>query len=398
MHRHAVVCLLLGLLVACSQSADVMPPDGVRKPDPDANVFGDGGADGPGLSPDGGVPGCTWISVPISATPIATKSELAFAISSTGERAVAYTAMIGNRHDVVVARGMGGTFTTIPYGLNLIVQSFNDIAATYTSNGVLRIAYSNERNDSTIEGGVYYAAGPGSSLLIDGGGSFGRAGATELAIGPDGRAHVAYTVSQPLDRRLVVATVTGTSIAIAPVIIDPDLSGENSIAIDTGGNVHVTARDLDPTSVLYARRAGTAWSAPSLVTVGGNHSGASLAITPSMVHVSRLDDGRILHARGSAGTWQVTSIPHSATSIDPVTAFVRAAALDASGQLHIAWADQMGKLVYQRFGQPPVTLASPGNPRVREIRIAFGPTGPQIAYATGTAATPPFTVSVARCE
>jgi hypothetical protein len=267
---------------------------------------------------------------------------------------------------------------------------------------VLRIAYNNERVNG-YEGGVHYAPTPGQSVFIDGAGLLGSVGGTQIAVGPDGRAHIAYHVRQIGDERLAVATMTNnTTSTITPAMIDDRLF-DPEIAVDATNNIHITADDVsDPQRMVYARTTGVAngWSPIVVVAPNDQSNGGNLIVASNnTVHASRLDKARIIYARKPTGSaWLVATTPFTATSLPASGLTEKDVLVDTTGQLHFVWADRYGKLVYERLGHPPVTIKPTGAPIVYSVRMELGPTGPQIAYATATSFSSPWSVSVARCD
>ena len=395
----------LSLLVACGGTAGQDPLTDAGDLRPDGTSPGQMPTDGK-PSTDGGTPnadagtppGCTWASVPTGAT-IRALSDYAFTISNAGQRAIAYTAMVDARFDVVVARG-STTFTTTPYGFNLIADNvYTDVSAAFTPSGVLRVAYSNERI-SGYEGGVHYAPTPGTSVFIDGAGLLGSAGGTQIAVGPDGRAHISYHVSQIGDQRLVVASMTNNSATIVPAMFARLFDTE--IAVDASNTIHLTADDVsDPQRMVYARTTGvgTGWSPAVVVAPNEQSNGGNLVAANNVLHAARLDKDRIIYARKSGtSAWLVATTPLTATSLPASGLQEKDVAVDTTGQLHFVWADRYGKLVYERLGYPAVTIKPTGDPVVYSVKLELGPTGPQIAYATAASFSSPWSLSVARCE
>jgi hypothetical protein len=390
----------LSLLVACAGSDTPLTDGGT---DDAGQADGSGPPSDGGTIPsssDAGVPGgCVWTAVPTGAT-IPSLADYAFAISSSGERAIAYTAMVGTRFDVVVARGTT-TFTSTPYGFNLIADNaYTDISAAYTPTGVLRVAYNNERT-SGYEGGVHYAPAPGTNVFIDGAGLLGSVGGTQIAIGPDGRAHIAYRKTQIGDHRIAVASMTNTTASITAAMIDDHLI-DTEIAVDATNTIHITADDYsDPQRMVYARTTGIGggWSPVATITPNEQSNGGNLVVDANqVVHAARLDRDRIIYARKPpSGAWQLAFTALSATSV-PTGITHKDVAVDATGQLHLVWADRYGKLVYERIGQPPVTLQPTGDAVVHDVQLELGPTGPQIAFATAPSFSSAWALSITRCN
>jgi hypothetical protein len=369
-------------LAACGASSSEAPDTG-----PDASTAQPDAPPQPNDPPAG----CVWNAVPISGTPISPTSELAFAVSPAGERAVVYTANVAQKHDVVVARGTNG-FQTQAWGLNLIAGTFDDLGAAYTATGALRIAYSNEGANNN--GGVYWAPQPGQSFLVDGIGLVGRSYSTDLVIGADGVPHIAYLIMQPTDHRLVVADVRpNNTFDIAAALVDNELIGEANVAVDAGGRVHATIRDENPSSIVYAVRTGTTWSTPSMVSTGGAIAGAHLAVgATNTVHAARFDTNRIIVAHGTHGSWQVTNLAQAQTSLANRTITAKAVAVDPNGGVHLVSADMTGALIYEKIGEQP-RLVVQNQGAIKDVKIAFGPTGPQFAWLANNS-----TLYASRCD
>jgi len=407
MHRFMIGAFLLGLVACAADGTGTSNPGGdTSGPDSgDPDGAGPGPAPAPTPAPpDTGTPPahCTWRTFKIGATPWTGSSSIGLAVSNTGEQAVMFSAMLGNRRDLVVGRVSGESIQIQPYGLSLIVNSSTAVAGVFGPGGALHIAYSNEQDSTTTNGGVSYSSGPGSSVFIDGAGLFGSTGAPAIALGADGRLRIAYVVyNGGLDRRVAVATGSGSSFSIAPAIIDNRLVDTPTIAIDPNGRTHVVVEQFE-NPLLHAVETATGWSQPDLVMSDGGYSfTGSMAIAPNgLIHLVRTDSDEIIHVLGSTNTWQTARFTETNAQIDPQNHGF-SATIDRNGRIFVVWiGPDAHHLFFTEFGKPTVEIPmvlTPGS-SIQQLEIAPSPDGARVAYATASLPGNPTEIYTARCE
>ncbi|MEO8705503.1 MAG: hypothetical protein ABI867_36065 [Kofleriaceae bacterium] len=408
--QHVLSRLLVCSVVACTGSnatepavdagpdPDDPPGDAGRDPDPDP----DPGLDA-GLPPDGGTlpAGCSWRTFQIGTTPWAGNG-VALAVSATGEHAVMFEAILAGRRDLVVGRLSGTTVTVQPYGLTLIPNSSTGIAGVFGSGGALHIAYTNQQDNSSTNGGLSYSAGPGQSVFLDGAGLFGSVGTPAAALGGDGKLRIAYVVfNGAFDRRVAVATGSGTAFSIQAALIDNRLVNTPTIALDAAGRAHVIVEQFE-NPVFHVSEVGTGWSAPDLVMADGGFafSGSMAIAADGTIQLSRRDSGQIIRAHGTANAWQSERLTHAAAQVGPDPGAL-AATVDHTGRLFVAWADTTGRRMFvTELGKAPVevpvTIAA--GTRIREIAATPSPDGVRIAFTAAPQFGEPREVFTSRCE
>jgi len=407
------------LLAACGSGSD--PGSG-----PDGTLGDDVGPDGspghidarpgspdahPGTpdahpQPDAPPAGCAWHADLVSSNNWAIGSNVALAVSPTGERAIVFTgAQTGNR-DLIVAKSSGGAFTVQAYNASLVQSGYESVDAAYGADGQLRIAYLTHIGGNASNDGVYSITAPGNGHLIDGAGLFGTVGAPRIAVGADGRSHIAYSVfTPPSDRRIAVATGSGANFSITAPMIDIHATGAADIALDANGRAVVSTiyepsggvRDL----VYATESANGTWLGTSVITHDGGYLSGSntTASTDGTIHIVRRAYDEVIHAVGTNGLWTTTHLTDVSLGMVPFQWNTTAVKANAAGQLELTWGNLDGTVYYERVGSPPVLAATIAGQLIRKSAIAFGAGGPYIAFTVGLDAfTSPSQLYLARCE
>jgi len=109
---------------------------------------------------------------------------------------------------------------------------------------------------------------------------------------------------------------------------------DNSLALGGSMLPHISHFDYSNQALKYVYYDGGAWNT-EVVDIGGNGLKSSLGLNSSdQAHISYLQQGSLMYARRSGGTWQIQMVIANAEAPDASTAL----ALDLSGAPHLAYA------------------------------------------------------------
>jgi hypothetical protein len=158
-----------------------------------------------------------------------------------------------------------------------------------------------------------------------------------LAIDSAGHAHVAYAASTTTSSELRYATNASGSWVTSAVGTYAsggcDLAGRRvSIAVDPGGSAHIAyAGDYPDYGVKYAAKQGGAWVV-STIDPGYVQQLSAAADANGKVHVAFADNaGRLRYANNLQGAWNVSDIESQGSPMYP------SLALDAAGYAHVSY-------------------------------------------------------------
>ncbi|MEW5936888.1 MAG: hypothetical protein AB1665_03595 [Candidatus Thermoplasmatota archaeon] len=122
-----------------------------------------------------------------------------------------------------------------------------------------------------------------------------------------------------------------------------DVGLDTSLALDSGGNAHISYYGG---GLKYAHWTGSAWAIETVDSAGGSYTSLALD-SGGNAHISYCDWGNndLKYARWAGGTWSIETVD-SAGSVGYYTSL----ALDSGGKAHISYYDDSNDdLKYARF-------------------------------------------------
>ncbi len=151
-------------------------------------------------------------------------------------------------------------------------------------------------------------------------------GENSIAIDALGDVHISYTLGNGAELWYARRTGGGWTTEL----VDTDFSGEHRIAVDADGNAHIAYIDLTPSRLRYASNATGSWSTEAALTTI-----FPLPVLPGIdiddegrVHISCTDNG-LLYARQVADGWVADSLDHRASHSSLL--------IGSDGAVHIAY-------------------------------------------------------------
>jgi sugar lactone lactonase YvrE len=216
--------------------------------------------------------------------------------------------------------------------------------------------------------------------------------APQTSIAFDGTSsHIAYT--DPSTGALRYAIPSDPPVQIEEPDPGTAKAGFPTIAVESGGNVHIAYYSYDTNSLLYVFWNGTNWSTP--VTVDGGPSldvgrYASLALdTSDNPHIAYYDmtNGNLKYAQWTGGAW-TTEVAHGSTTLD--LGRFASLAIDSVNTVHIAYFNVSNtSLMYRTktgaIWQTPETVDGTTTQTGMYASLAVSSTGiPHISYYEGS--------------
>ncbi|UCG69453.1 MAG: PKD domain-containing protein, partial [Thermoplasmata archaeon] len=111
---------------------------------------------------------------------------------------------------------------------------------------------------------------------------------------------------------------------------------QNSLALDTNGDPHISYQDCHNTSLKYARKRGDSWDIETLDSEGSNGWHSSIALDgndkPHISYNKGRSDEALKYAKWTGSNWRIEIVDSSGDRSNPTSL-----ALDSSGKSHISY-------------------------------------------------------------
>jgi hypothetical protein len=159
-----------------------------------------------------------------------------------------------------------------------------------------------------------------------------------IALDTGGKVHISYHDFTNDD--LKYATNATGSWVTSTIDSSGDVGEYNSIAVDTGGKVHISYYDWTNGDLKYAKNVSGSWFTYTIESLGYVGRFTSIAVdTGGKVHISYRDDnyGYLKYVTNATGSWVTSTIDSSGDF-----GWASSIALDTGGKVHISYYDYGG--------------------------------------------------------